>query len=320
MYVRVKVGEIEILPLIDGRLVSKLPATKPIPGPESLAWQDQHGIFTHDGALVHSLGAFLVRTKDRVVLVDAGAGEQLAGQYTPPVLDLSNRGDPLVAYLKGRGVPDDRLAQVADDLGRTELTQGQLPASMDALGVAPEEITDVVFTHLHFDHIGWASSGGGVFFPNANFHCAEADLAYFLPGSDDDWYCTQVFGSPLVRDRLSPVLDRVDTWDCDRTLIPGIDVRLASGHTPGSSVVVISSGNDRAMLLGDVIHCPLELMDDDFNLLGDHDQHLANQVRQAYARELEGGDIPVAAAHFPGLRFGRLLPGRGVRRWVFEGT
>jgi hypothetical protein len=85
-------------------------------------------------------------------------------------------------------------------------------------------------------------------------------------------------------------------------------------------VVVVSDGVERAMLLGDMIHCPLELMDDDFNLLVDHDQELANRVREAYARELEGADIPVAAAHFPGLRFGRLLPGRGVRHWTFDGA
>jgi hypothetical protein len=72
------------------------------------------------------------------------------------------------------------------------------------------------------------------------------------------------------------------------------------------------------MLLGDIIHCPLELMDDDFNLLVDHDQALADSVREAYARELEGSDVPVAASHFPGLRFGRLLPGEGTRRWTFD--
>jgi hypothetical protein len=66
------------------------------------------------------------------------------------------------------------------------------------------------------------------------------------------------------------------------------------------------------------VHCPLELTDDDFNFLGDHDQELANRVREAYARELEGADVPVAAAHFPGLRFGRVLPGEGIRHWAFD--
>ena len=82
-------------------------------------------------------------------------------------------------------------------------------------------------------------------------------------------------------------------------------------------MIVLSDGAEQAMLLGDIVHCPLELMEDDFNLLVDHDQELANRVREAYARELEGGGIPAAAAHFPGLQFGRLLPSDGTRRWRF---
>jgi hypothetical protein len=72
------------------------------------------------------------------------------------------------------------------------------------------------------------------------------------------------------------------------------------------------------MLLGDMIHCPLELTDDDFNLFGDYDQELANGIRQTYAKELEGTDIAVAASHFPDLRFGRVLPGEATRRWTFH--
>ena len=172
-------------------------------------------------------------------------------------------------------------------------------------------------THLHFDHIGWASADGAPFFPNATYRCAAADLDYFLAGPDEEQFTSALFYALTARERLAPVLDRIETWDADRTLLPGIDVRLAPGHTPGSSVVVVSDGAERALLLGDMVHCPLELMDDDFNLLVDHDQELANRVRDAYARELESSGTLAAAAHFPGLRFGRLLPGETTRRWSF---
>jgi hypothetical protein len=69
-----------------------------------------------------------------------------------------------------------------------------------------------------------------------------------------------------------------------------------------------------------MVHCPLELMDDDFDLLVDYDQEAAIRVREAYARELEGSDVLASASHFPGLEFGRLLPGEGVRRWIFESS
>jgi glyoxylase-like metal-dependent hydrolase (beta-lactamase superfamily II) len=313
-----KIGDIDILSVIDGTLVSKVPATRPIPDVETYAWQEQHGIFRSDGMLAQTLGAFLVRTKDRLLLVDAGAGPELPRAYRPPVVNMEDPADPIVSFLRDqRGIPKDRVQEAVADLARIQMEHGQLPESLAALGIDPSDVTDVVFTHLHFDHIGWASIDGAAFFPNATLRCAAADADYFLPGGND-WYSCQVFRCQSARDRLGPVLDRLETWDSDCTLLPGIDIRLTPGHTPGSSVIVISSGPDRAMLLGDMVHCPLELMDDEFNLLADYDQRLADRVRTAYARELEGSQTFAAAAHFPDLRFGRLLPGNGVRHWTFD--
>jgi glyoxylase-like metal-dependent hydrolase (beta-lactamase superfamily II) len=313
-----KIGAIEVRPVIDGFLNTKFPFTKPLPDADSLAWQDQHGTFSDEGMLVNSLGAFLVRTGDRVVMVDAGAGQALPEGFTPPHLDADDEDDPLVADFRSRGMSTDQIRSFASALGVIEMSHGLLPASLGGAGVRPDQVTDIVFTHLHFDHIGWASAGGAAFFPNATLRCSSQDLQYFLADTHDDWFSSQVFQCLKAPERLKPVVDRFETWESDGPVLPGIDVRLAPGHTPGSSVVVISSGTERAMLLGDIIHCPLELMDDDFNMIGDHDQELANRVREAYARELEGTDIPVAAGHFPDLRFGRLLPGKGVRRWTFD--
>jgi glyoxylase-like metal-dependent hydrolase (beta-lactamase superfamily II) len=314
----VRIGRIEIDPVLDGTILAKLHATKPFPSPGSPQWDDQHGIFRPDGLIQSTLGAFLVRASDRVVLVDAGGGPAFPAAYTPPVIDVDDADDRIAASFRARGLPDDVIRELAANFQKTHVEQGRLPASLAALGVAAADVTDVLFTHLHFDHIGWASAAGSAYFPNATIRCASADLDYFLARPDEELFVSQIYGALPAAERLAPVLDRIETWDADQTLLPGVDVRLAPGHTPGSSVIVLSDGREQAMLLGDIIHCPLELMDDDFNLLVDHDQELANKVREAYARELERGDIPAAAAHFPGLQFGRLLPSDGAtRRWTF---
>jgi hypothetical protein len=72
------------------------------------------------------------------------------------------------------------------------------------------------------------------------------------------------------------------------------------------------------VLLGDVVHCPVELMEDEWEAVMDVDPALASRTRETLAKELEGSDVAVAAAHFPGLRFGRLLSGAGRRLWTFE--
>ena len=71
------------------------------------------------------------------------------------------------------------------------------------------------------------------------------------------------------------------------------------------------------MLLGDVVHCPVQLVEDDWAGLVDVDPEMARRTRNLLARELEGQHVPVAGAHFPGLKLGRLLTGaEGRRRWV----
>ena len=313
-----KVGGVEIVPVIDGSITGRLPSNKPLPEPGSESWQAQHGMFRSDGVIESTVGGFLVRSGDRVALVDAGSGQPFPDGYSPPMIDAEKDDDPIAGPMRALGASDEQIRGMADHMARTHVVQGHLPESLSAVGVGPQDVTDLIFTHLHFDHIGWASAEGAAYFPNATIHCAAADLDHFLAGPEEENFTSLMYHALKAADRLGPVLGRVETWESDRNVLPGIDVRLAPGHTPGSSVVVISDGYDRALLLGDIIHCPLELMDDDFNLLVDQDQALANSVREAYARELEGSNIPVAASHFPGLQFGRLLPGQGVRRWTFD--
>lgn len=234
-------------------------------GLDDADWEPHRTFLADDGMLEMALGAFLVRTNRHLVLVDAGIG-------------VFNRG---------------------------VFTGGALLDNLHAFGVDPDDVTDVVFTHLHFDHTGWATVDGAPVFERATYRCDAADWVHFVPADE------------RVTRKLAPIESRLATWDRDGPLLPGIDVRRAPGHTPGSAVVIVSSGPDRALLLGDVVHCPVELVDDEWATIGDVDPALAKRTRAALAREIEGGDVPVAAAHFPGLRFGRLLAGEGRRSWTF---
>lgn len=264
-----KIGHHRIEPVHDG--VASLEARKYLTytGPADDPWAPHTQFLTPDGRLEAALGGFLIAAGDRRVLVDTGVG------------------------------------RFEDDTFRG----GALLESLAGLGMAPEEITDVVLTHLHFDHVGWTTSKGEIVFPRATYRCHEADWAHFVAGPNPD--------AGSVR-KLSPLAERLEPFAADGTLLPGIDVRHAPGHTPGSAIVIVSSGDQRAVLLGDVVHCPIELLEDDWQMIYDVDRDLAARTREALARELEGTDIPVAAAHFPGLRFGRLLPGEGRRAWHFD--
>src|SRR3954451_17845813 len=192
------------------------------------------------------------------------------------------------------------------DLDRPPFKGGQFLESLAGYGVQPEDVTDVLLTHLHFDHVGWTTRHGAVVFQNAAYRCDVRDWDHFV-GPD-----------AAATKKLTPIADRLEPWSGSGPLLSGVDTMAAPGHTPGSTVIIVSSANDRALLLGDAVHCPVELLDDEWATIGDVDAELATRTRIALAKEIEGTDIPVAAAHFPGLQFGRLLPGEGQRRWVVD--
>jgi glyoxylase-like metal-dependent hydrolase (beta-lactamase superfamily II) len=266
-----RVGAIEISPVLDG--TSQMPIRVAYEAMPEEAWAHHQQFLSAAGNVEIDLGGFLIRTADRVVLVDTGIGTVSAGG-------------------------------AAAAMGVVTFEGGRFLDSLSALGVTPRDITDVVLTHLHFDHVGWSTQKGAVVFTNATYRCDRRDWEHFV-GPD-----------PGATRKLSPLADRLALFDRDGPLLPGLDVFSAPGHTPGSTVVVVSSGVERAVLLGDVVHCPIELVDEEWAGMADVDPALAKRTRNAWALELEGTDTPVAAAHFPGLRFGRLLAGEGRRQWV----
>jgi len=254
----VRLGDLEVVPVLDGTMDVPVDVMlNRVPHPEWL---------TADGLLPVQMGAYLVRSGDRRILVDAGFG------------------------------------------------QGTLLESLAAQGIQPSDVTDVVLTHLHFDHIGWVSDGEVATFPRATYRCDRRDWQHFVVEEHEE-YMRDVVGAMTPKDRLGPVTAQLELYDGDTSLAPGVDLRGAPGHTPGSTVVVLSSGEERAMLLGDVAHCPAELQTDDWEMLADVDPRAAARTREALARELEGTRTLVGAAHFPGLRMGRLLTGRG---WAYQ--
>jgi glyoxylase-like metal-dependent hydrolase (beta-lactamase superfamily II) len=274
-----EVGELRIEAVLDG--VAVMPpaaAFSAMPGAsgkggDDADWAPHRAMLNGDGMLEMAMGGFLVRggpLGERVVLVDCGVGS----------------------------------------LNRPPFSGGALMESLSGLGLAPSDVTDVVFTHLHFDHVGWASVGEDPAFPNATYRCDDRDWAWFMDRDSEDR------GERRSARLLGPVRERIEVFSGDGPLLPGIDRLGAAGHTPGSAVIVLSDGDQRAMLLGDVVHCPVELLDDEWAGMGDVDPDLAKRTRIALAREIEQQQVPVAAAHFPGLHFGRVLAGTGTRRWV----
>jgi glyoxylase-like metal-dependent hydrolase (beta-lactamase superfamily II) len=187
------------------------------------------------------------------------------------------------------------------------LVGGQLPGALAAHGVAPEDIDTVVCTHLHLDHAGWIVDDGKPFFPNATVRFGAADWQRWVEDAKEG---DRIREAMLLLDRQH----RLEAIDADgASIAPGITARAAPGHTLGQQLLVISSGDERVMLLGDAVTCPVQLTEEDWQNVSDMDPALARRTRDALWAELEGTDTKFTAAHFPGLEFGRVLRGQGKR-------
>jgi glyoxylase-like metal-dependent hydrolase (beta-lactamase superfamily II) len=210
------------------------------------------------------IGCFLLRTDDRVILVDAGLG------------------------------PDQ------DDLPHgMRLVGGQLFVGLGALGVAAGDITDVVTTHFHTDHVGWLFDlAAEPVFPNATIWYGAGDWEYFVKGPGE-------MRSHIRRGFLEHGSHQRALTD-DATVAPGVTAVLAPGHTPGHLCVSLASGQDRLLLLGDAITCPIQLAEPTWHSYGDVDAAVAEQTRRRLWSELE--HTAGVGAHFPALATGRVVP------------
>ena len=261
------IGDLRVDPVSDGTFVAR-----PEYFGQQLVASAHPDVFTRHGAAWLPIGCFVIRSGDRLLLVDAGLG------------------------------PDRQ--ELAHDM---HLIGGQLLTGMRAVGVVPADITDVICTHLHADHVGWLfDPDARPVFGRAVIWAGEADWPHFVTGPGEML--------PHIRAgwRAAAETDRFRPLDRDTVIAPGVTAVLAPGHTPGHMCVVLSSAAQRALLLGDAITCPVQLDEPAWHALGDVDPALAGRTRERLWRELEDDRTLGAGAHFPELQFGRVLRGAAL--------
>lgn len=94
----------------------------------------------------------------------------------------------------------------------------------------------------------------------------------------------------------------------------------AGAHAPGHTSTVLSSGEERLIVLGDALHCPAQLTEAAAGeFFYDVDPDLGVRTRQALLQEAEQPGTSLLPCHFPGMQAARLLPATGQRHWVLSG-
>lgn len=210
------------------------------PESEPAAWQRHEPWLVPDfldpegDVCVSAIQSWVLRSKGATIVVDTGVGNHKERPNTPVWHRLETD------YL-------DNLA---------------------AAGVRPEDVDYVINTHVHIDHVGWNTyldDGDWVpTFPNATYLIPRADFEFWnpdiRPSSDTDH-------RNVFEDSIAPIhaAGQAVLWEDAFDIDADVRLQAAPGHTPGSSVVTLASGSDRAVFVGDMLHTPLQFVEPDTN-------------------------------------------------------
>lgn len=235
------------------------------------------------------------------------------GRYVTPNDggDFGSKAGPaaVARLLADAGVATDRISLDVDallirmpghlvliDTGLGPADHGALPRSLALAGVSPGEITDVLVTHAHTDHVGGLVAGDG----RAAFPAAAIRL------SANEWAWMRA--QPETRKLAAAIAPQVRTFEPGRPILPGVTPIALYGHTPGHVAYEIVSRGRRLEDIGDTAHSSIvSLARPDWTGGIDVDPAAGAATRRRALDRLAVTHELVFAPHFPFPGVGRIV-------------
>ncbi|KUY81168.1 MBL fold metallo-hydrolase [Burkholderia sp. RF4-BP95] len=262
----VRIGDVDVVLISDG--VLPLPTSTMstnVSEADRNEWFD--GRFLQRDMFDWALNIALVRSADRLILIDSGVGDSFE-------------------YFTRAGRSVMRLESAGIDLAA---------------------ITDIVITHMHMDHVGGLNVDGvkARLSPDVRIHVSAAELAFWKNPDFSKTVMPETVPPALHKAAARFVelyREHIVPFDHTVEVAAGVSARVTGGHTPGHCVVDIASNGERLTFVGDAIF-EVNFDHPDWQNGFEHDPQAATDVRIALFNDAAETGAMLAAAHvaFPSI-------------------
>lgn len=197
---------------------------------------------------------------------------------------------------------------------------GHLVPALRAAGYQPEQVTDILLTHFHADHVAGLMTGSQRTFANATLHYSKPEADYWL--SEANLATAPVglkknFGAAQAAIRPYVAAGKAQPFTTGGPLFAGVQAITSYGHTRGHAFYALESQGQKLVFWGDMMTAPpVQLQKPAITSVYDTDPKQAAAVRlRAYADAAQQGYwVAVAHVSFPGV--GHLRPNGSGYDWL----
>jgi glyoxylase-like metal-dependent hydrolase (beta-lactamase superfamily II) len=272
-----RVGDVEIARIVEvygfeDDIAMLLPEATP-QYVQQFGWLVPH-FATAEGRMIISFQCFVLRSKGRTVMIDTCIGNDRKREFEV-FCNMQN------TFL--------------EDLGTA--------------GFPANQVTDVLCTHLHFDHVGWNTrliEGKWVpTFPQARYLFGRREWQHWKNLRDTNGY----HHMDHLHDSIDPILAAglEEFIDPDFRLTQEISLIATPGHTPGHVSVLIDSRGEQAVITGDLMHNPIQIAIPATEARFDMDKPQAARTRCDFVQRFCNSGTLVIGSHFAEPTAGRIV-------------